>query len=153
MLKKERIGYGYERSDRSFKGHNCDLVVVDTKGTQRDGRRDVMQRLREGSTLVIFSWKELAPGRLKEPMRAELEAMGVTVELLDIPAKPKIEPSQRGMSDEAKAEAMTMWYKPTRYSVEYIQAHLERKKLGTYTRNQLNYALKARDAKTKNRSK
>jgi len=141
MLKKERIGYGYERSDRSFKGHNCDLVVIDTKGTQRDGRRDVMQRLREGSTLVIFSWKELAPGRLKEPMQAELDRMGVTVELLEIPDKPTVKPSQRGLSGEAKAHALPMWRKPTIYSVEYVRDSLNRAGLGVFTRNQLNYAL------------
>lgn len=144
MLKKERIGYGYERPDRDFKGHDCDLVVIDTKATQREGRRDVMDRLRSGDTLVIFSWKELAPGALKAAMRAQLDAMGVTVELLDIPPKPTVTPSRRGMSDDAKAEARTMWHEPTKFSVEYIQNHLARKDLGTYSRNQLNYALKRR---------
>ncbi len=70
MLKSERIGYGYERGDRYFKGHNCDLVVIDTKETRREGRRDVMDRLRSGDTLVIFSWKELAPGALKATMQS-----------------------------------------------------------------------------------
>jgi len=141
MLKSERIGYGYNRSDRTFKAHECDLVLVDTKETLRQARKDAMQRLKSGDTLVIFSWKELAPGALKATMQAQLDAMGVTVELLDIPAKPPVKPSQRGMTDEAKAEARTMWHEPTKFSVEYIQNHLARKELGTYSRNQLNYAL------------
>lgn len=144
MLKSERIGYGYNRSDRNFKDHSCDLVVIDAKGTHRDGRRDVIDRLRSGDTLVIFSWKELAPGRLKAPMQAQLASMGVTIELLDIPTKPTVKPSRRGMTNEAKAEALTMWHDPTKFSVEYIQAHLERKAMGRYSRNQLNYALGAR---------
>lgn len=141
MLKSERIGYGYNRPDRDFKAHNCDLVVIDTKASKRVGRGEVMQRLTSRDTLVIFSWKEFAPGALKAPMQAELDRMGVTVELLDIPPKPKVKTSARGLSDAAKAEALTMWHKPTLFSVDYIQSHLTRKGLGTYSRNQLNYAL------------
>ena len=141
MMKRERIGYGYNRSDRTFRAHDCDLVLVDTRETLRRGRQDAMQRLKAGDTLVIFSWKELAPGALKATMQAQLDAMGVTVELLGIPAKKPVQPSRRGMTDEAKAEAMIMWGEPTKFSVEYIQNHLARKDLGTYSRNQLNYAL------------
>ena len=144
MLKSERIGYGYERGDKAFRGHNCDLVVIDTKQTKREGRGDVMRRLTSRDTLVIFSWKELAPGALKATMKADLERMGVTVEVIEPPVKPSVKPSQRGMSDEAKAFALEMWRKPTEYSFEYIQAELERKGFGTYTRNQLNHALKRR---------
>lgn len=140
MLKGERIGYGYNRSDRDFRGHDCNLVVIDTKADKRAGRIDVMQALKEGDTLVIFSWKEFAPGAQKKIMQAELDGMGVTVELLDIPEKPKVKPSARGMSDAAKDEALSMWHKPA-FSVDYIQSHLTRKGLGTYSRNQLNYAL------------
>ena len=146
MLKKETLGYGYERGDRSFKGHGCDIIFIDTRQTRRERRRDLMQRLREGSTVKIFSWKELAPGALKATMQAQLDGMGVEVVVLDIPLKPTVTPSQRGVSDAAKAEALTMWHEPTKFSVEYIQNHLARKGLGTYTRNQLNYALGARTA-------
>lgn len=146
MLKHERIGYGYNRPDRDFRGHDCDLVVIDTKSDNRAGRIDVMQALKPGFTLVIFSWKEFAPGRLKATMQAELERMGVTVELLAIPPKPKVQPTGRGVSDEAKAEALTMWHKPTMFSVDYIQSHLTRRGFGTYSRNQLNYALGPRGA-------
>ena len=146
MMKHERIGYGYERSDRDFKAHNCAAVFIDVKSTQRTSRLDLMQRIRAGDTLVIFSWKELAPGALKKHTQDLLDNVGVTVELLDIPAKPKVQPSRRGMSDEAKAEALTMWHQPTKFSVEYIQNHLARKDLGTFSRNQLNYALGPRVA-------
>ena len=141
MLKAERIGYGYNRPDRDFRAHDCDLVVIDTKASKRTGRIDVMQRLKAGDTLVVFSWKELAPGRLKATMQAELDAKGVEVELLDIPPKPKVTPTARGLSDEAKAHALPMWHKPTIYSVEYVRDSLERAGFGTFTRNQLNYAL------------
>ena len=147
MLKADRIGYGYNRPDRDFRAHNCDLVVVDTKASKRMGRGEVMQRLTPRDTLVIFSWKELAPGRLKATMQADLARMGVTVELLEIPAKPKVTPTARGMSDEAKAHALTMWRKPTIYSVEYVRDSLERGGFGTFTRNQLNYALGPRSGR------
>lgn len=148
MLKSERIGYGYNRPDRDFKAHKCDLVIIDTKASKRQGRGDMMQRLREGFTVVVFSWKELAPGALKATMQAELDAMGVTVELLDIPPKPKVKPTARGMSDEAKALALTMWRKPLIYSVEYVRDSLERAGFGTFTRNQLNHALGRRTPPT-----
>jgi len=141
MIKSERVGYGYERPDRDFKAHNCDLVVIDTKASKRVGRLDVMHRIRKGDVLVIYSWKELAPGALKAHMVDLLNTVGVTVELLDIPAKPPVKPSRRGLSDEAKSEALTMWHEPTKFSVEYIQNHLARKGHGNYSRNQLNYAL------------
>lgn len=141
MLKSERIGYGYNRPDRDFRAHGCDIVVIDTKASKRAGRGDVMQRLKAGDTLAIFSWKELAPGRLKATMQAELDALGVAVEILDIPPRPKIKPDTRGMSDEAKAAALLMWQKPTIYSVDYIQYALQRGGHGAFTRNQLNYAL------------
>ena len=141
MLKSERIGYGYNRPDRDFKAHNCDLVVIDTKASKRVGRGDVMQRLKRGDTLVIFSWREVAPGALKATMQAELDRMGVAVELLDIPPKPKVKPDARGMSDEAEAHARPMWHKPTIYSVEYIQDDLDRAGYGRFSRNQLNYKL------------
>lgn len=141
MLKPERIGYGYNRPDRDFRGHDCDLVIIDTKADKRAGRIDVMQALKPGFTLVIFSWKEFAPGALKATMQAELDRMGVTVELLDIPPKPKVKPDARGMSDEAKAHARPMWHKPTIYSVDYIQDSLQRAGFGAFSRNQLNYAL------------
>lgn len=139
--KHERVCYGYNRPERDFKAHNCDLVVIDTKATKRAGRIDVMQRLKRGDTLVVFSWREVAPGALKATMQAELDRIGVNVELLDIPPKPKVTPTDRGMSDAAKAEALPMWREPTKFSVEYVQAHLERLGHGTFSRNQLNYAL------------
>ena len=147
MLKSERIGYGYERGDRSFKPHDCAAVFLDTKETRRSARIDLMERLRAGDTLVIFSWKELAPGALKATMQAQLDGMGVAVEVVEQPILAPVQPSRRGMTDEAKAEALPMWRQPTKFSVEYIQNHLAKKGLGSYSRNQLNYALKARTAK------
>lgn len=146
MLKSERIGYGYNRPDRDFKAHNCDLVVIDTKTSKRVGRGEVMQRLTSRDTLVIFSWKEFAPGALKSTMQADLDRIGCAVELLDIPSKPKVKPSQRGMSDEAKAFIIGKWRQPTIYSVEYIQHELREKGYGTFSRNQLNFHLKRRTA-------
>lgn len=146
MLKNERIGYGYERGDRSFKPHNCAVIFLDDKSTHRAARLDLMERLRAGDTLVIFSWKELAPGALKATMQAQLDGMGVEVELVDQPAPVPVQPTQRGMTDEAKAEALSMWHQPTKFSVEYILNHLAQKDLGTYSRNQLNYALGPRTA-------
>lgn len=146
MIKSERIGYGYNRPDRDFKAHDCDLVVIDTKASKREGRSDVLQRLKSRDTLLIFSWKELAPGALKSSMVAHLDGIGCTVEVLDIPDKPKVEPTERGMSDEARDFARPLWRDPVLYSVEHVQSELERRGYGRFTRNQLNYALKARTA-------
>lgn len=141
MLKSERIGYGYNRPDRDFKAHDCDFVVIDTKATKRAGRAEVMQRLRDRDTLLIFSWKELAPGALKAAMVADLDRIGCKVEVLDIPPKPTVKPSGRGMSDEAKAFIIDKWRQPTLYSVEYVQRELKEKGHGTFSRNQLNHHL------------
>ncbi len=141
MLKSERIGYGYNRPDKDFKAHNCDFVVIDGKHSDREGRSDVIKRLRDRDTLVIFSWKEIAPGALKPAMLAEIEAIGCTVELVEPPAKPAVKPTGRGMSDKAKGFALPMWHKPAIYSTQHVQAELKRKGFGRFSRNQLNYAL------------
>lgn len=144
-----KIAYGYNVSPNTFEAHQPDSVIIDTPATKRANRSQMfLHGLRDGDTLLIVSWANLARGGELPPFRRTLAERNVPVEVVglpDIPARPRGRPN--GLSDLTDDDDKTvkaMWKDPVHYTraavVEFVAA-----KIGTEpTRNQMHYRYGAR---------
>ncbi len=104
--------------------------------------------LRDGDTLLIVSWSNLARGGELPAFKSALQERGVAVEVVGLPeaqARPRGRPN--GLSDldaETDQVVKAMWKDPVHYTraavVEFVAG-----KIGTEpTRNQMHYRYGAR---------
>lgn len=123
-----RVGYGYGRSVREFDDAGVERVRIDREGTDRLERTDLLRDgLHEGDTVVLLAKGDLGSGGELLMIRAELERLGVAVEVVEKERK-RARPGPKALFDpdpEADTRARLLW-KDTKYSASHVLKEIAR---------------------------
>ncbi len=109
--KNERIGYGFNRTDKALAAMNCDRVFLDFKSTKRAARFDLLHHvgLRPGDVVCVVRESDLGYGVELRQIRELIEAAGATIETAPRPQNAPVTAKTRGMADHVRDFAKGYW--------------------------------------------
>lgn len=108
--KNERIGYGFNRTDKALAAMNCDRMFLDFKGT-RAARFDLLHHvgLRPGDVVCVVRESDLGYGVELKQIRELIEAAGATIEVAPQSHNAPVKAKTRGMADHVREVAKGYW--------------------------------------------
>jgi len=108
-----RHGYGYERSPEEMAElDDVAKVWVDTRGSQRAARAEMIQALRPGDQVVVLQVGDLARGRGYEPVLREIMTRGAEIVAPPPDKRPRGSLSTFRPTPDADAKIREAWHNP-----------------------------------------
>ncbi|MDE4059752.1 hypothetical protein [Phaeobacter gallaeciensis] len=105
-----RVGYGFRRDEKALRDAGAEVVWLDTSKERTERAAMAQTGLRAGDTLVLLSIRDLGGSAPADKQwRARLEAMGVSLEVVQAEVRPRGRPAQFKPSPEQDAELRRMW--------------------------------------------
>lgn len=145
------VAYLYNRPVSEGEAMGCEKVFADWKGTQRADLVDMIERrgIREGDTLRLRALSDLGQGREATLRKGQIEARGVTVEVIPDGSAPKQRgrPARLKPSDEQKEHLCSLWYSPA--PIEHVLTRAADILGAEVDRNRMNYWCGPRDGSRK----
>lgn len=143
-----KVAYLFNRPSKAASEWNADRVFIDAPGTSRLSRSDMIDNggLRAGDTLCVIR-ADIGRGREIPMILDRLESMGVAVELMAEPDKPRKKAgraSKLNLSEADRQHIRKLWHS-TVDRQHVLKVAAEKAGVEEVTVNQLNYAFGPRN--------
>ena len=103
-----RVGYGFRRDEAALTDAGAEVVWLDTSKERTERAAMIQTGLRKGDTLVLLSIRDLGGSAPADKVwRARIEALGVTVDVIEIEAETR--PKKFDPLPDQCARLRAMW--------------------------------------------
>lgn len=121
-----RVGYGFRRPDKEFDKLECDRLFIDTHGTKRIHRTEMLKLVRDRDCVVVLvASGDLGSGKERAALNVRIEQdYGGIIELPKdrgvAPARRRPgRPTRHTWTSEEKQAVCPLWTDPD-YSQQYV---------------------------------